>query len=276
MLIALPGRLVVSTLALYFDPDPVGAAGQYYVREEEEKEKLEEADDGEVGKRQRWSIRGIQRILLRRYRMLDSGCEVFMRGDASLSVFLRFESVERPKKKVSLIRDRVVKTIISLLPKASRDRSQKPKSSIADLVHPATQAWRVGALSNFDYLMELNILAGRSVHDLNVYPVFPWVLSDYESEEIDLEDARVYRDLSKPMGALDPARLEQYQERYETFDDPNIPKFMYGSHYSTAAGKRYAKRYACFPSSDDRTTRRRTSLPRARRAVSLPTPPHPR
>lgn len=30
--------------------------------------------------------------------------------------------------------------------------------------------------------MHLNTLAGRSYNDLMQYPVFPWVLSDYESE----------------------------------------------------------------------------------------------
>ena len=29
------------------------------------------------------------------------------------------------------------------------------------------------------------------------YPVFPWVLTDYTSRELDLEDSKVYRDLSK-------------------------------------------------------------------------------
>jgi hypothetical protein len=39
--------------------------------------------------------------------------------------------------------------------------------------------------------------------------------------------------LVKPIGALNPARLEKFVERYENFDDPVIPKFHYGSHYSS-------------------------------------------
>lgn len=38
------------------------------------------------------------------------------------------------------------------------------------------------------------------------------------------------------MGALDADRLEQFQENFDTLDDPLIPKFFYGSHYSTMAG----------------------------------------
>ena len=38
------------------------------------------------------------------------------------------------------------------------------------------------------------------------------------------------------MGALNAERLQDFLRRYEDFVDPDIPKFMYGSHYSTAAG----------------------------------------
>jgi hypothetical protein len=47
-----------------------------------------------------------------------------------------------------------------------------------------TQKWLNGEISNFAYLMQLNTLAGRTYNDLTQYPVFPWVLSDYESDEV--------------------------------------------------------------------------------------------
>ena len=49
--------------------------------------------------------------------------------------------------------------------------------------------------------MHLNTLAGRSYNDLMQYPVFPWILANYDTEELDLEDPNTFRDLSKPMGA---------------------------------------------------------------------------
>ena len=42
--------------------------------------------------------------------------------------------------------------------------------------------WQKREISNFDYLMYLNTLAGRSYNDYMQYPVFPWVLADYHSE----------------------------------------------------------------------------------------------
>jgi len=52
-------------------------------------------------------------------------------------------------------------------------------------------------ISNFQYLMNLNTLAGRSYNDLMQYPVFPWILADYTSPELDFSDPNTFRDLSK-------------------------------------------------------------------------------
>lgn len=38
---------------------------------------------------------------------------------------------------------------------------------------------------------------GRTYNDLNQYPVFPWVITNYESEELDLTLPSNFRDLSK-------------------------------------------------------------------------------
>jgi len=42
---------------------------------------------------------------------------------------------------------------------------------------------------------------------------FPWVLSDYTSENLDLENPGVFRDLAKPIGALNPANEEEVREK---------------------------------------------------------------
>lgn len=41
--------------------------------------------------------------------------------------------------------------------------------------------------------MELNKLAGRTFNDLMQYPVFPFILSDYNSEELDLTQESSFR-----------------------------------------------------------------------------------
>ncbi|KAK2144407.1 hypothetical protein LSH36_759g01035 [Paralvinella palmiformis] len=99
-----------------------------------------------------------------------------------------------------------------------------------------TQRWERGEISNFEYLMCLNTLAGRSYNDLMQYPVFPWILADYQSEELNLTDPATFRDMSKPMGAQTPNRLKQFNKRYTDWDDPQgeTPPYHYGTHYSSA------------------------------------------
>ncbi|KAI5843402.1 hypothetical protein DFP73DRAFT_80685 [Morchella snyderi] len=103
--------------------------------------------------------------------------------------------------------------------------------------NPATRKWMKGEISNFHYLMLVNTMAGRTFNDLTQYPVFPWVLADYTSEELDLSNPRTFRDFSKPMGAQTPERQREFRERYRSFEeigDRQSPPFHYGTHFSSA------------------------------------------
>ncbi len=77
-----------------------------------------------------------------------------------------------------------------------------------------TGAWQAGKISNRDYLLFCNLAAGRSFNDLTQWPVFPWVLADYTSAALDLSNPASFRDLSKPIGALNPTRLDMFRERF--------------------------------------------------------------
>ena len=84
-------------------------------------------------------------------------------------------------------------------------------------------AWIHGKVTNLEYLLYLNFAAGRTFNDLAQWPVFPWVLKDYVSEKLDLENEEVFRDLSKPMGALGhPMRLAE--ARYVAYV---LPRHVY-------------------------------------------------
>ena len=103
--------------------------------------------------------------------------------------------------------------------------------------NPATRKWVRGEISNFHYLMLVNTMAGRTFNDLTQYPVFPWVLADYTSDELDLTDPRSFRDLTKPMGCQNPERQAEFRDRYQSFaemGDERSPPFHYGTHYSSA------------------------------------------
>ncbi|XP_057996454.1 BEACH domain-containing protein A2-like [Hevea brasiliensis] len=75
---------------------------------------------------------------------------------------------------------------------------------------------------------------GQGYCDLTQYPVFAWVLADYESETLDLSNPKTFRKLDKPMGCQTPEGEGEFKKGYESWDDPEVPKFHYGSHYSSA------------------------------------------
>jgi hypothetical protein len=100
--------------------------------------------------------------------------------------------------------------------------------------NPIMKRWQKGEMSNFHYLMMVNTMAGRTFNDLTQYPVFPWILADYTSEDLDLEDPATFRDLSKPMGAQSPNRVPGFIETYNALGEIGQTPFHYGTHYSSA------------------------------------------
>eukprot|EP00638_Chattonella_subsalsa_P021783 CAMPEP_0117866192 /NCGR_PEP_ID=MMETSP0950-20121206/7203_1 /TAXON_ID=44440 /ORGANISM="Chattonella subsalsa, Strain CCMP2191" /LENGTH=660 /DNA_ID=CAMNT_0005717451 /DNA_START=278 /DNA_END=2256 /DNA_ORIENTATION=+ len=212
----------------------------------EDEDGMQEIDDGVIDlvgagalqkqKNRRWLIHWINGIYLRRYRLRNTALEVFFRNGKSRSFFLDFGSKQDSNER----RDHFVRTLISLAP--TRALKEHPESSTRSLLrmHSATLRWQRREISNFDYLMALNTLAGRAGRSTTFAntPVFPWILSNYIEEEIDLSDESNYRDLRKPMGAINPERLQEFLDRFHSLQGESglIRPFMYGSHYSTAMG----------------------------------------
>ena len=71
-------------------------------------------------------------------------------------------------------------------------------------------------LSNPSSLTDLffcSVYLGRTYNDLNQYPVFPWVLTNYDSEELDLTLPGNFRDLSKVQRPLGHASQYNWGKR---------------------------------------------------------------
>eukprot|EP01134_Creolimax_fragrantissima_P004301 CFRG4301T1 len=160
---------------------------------------------------QKYRLNDLLNLVNRRYLLKEKGLELFFTDGKSL--FFSFESQN--------YRDRFV-VLISRQPSVSRLLSSNCDNMI--------QKWQKGEVDNFTYLLYLNSVADRSFNDLTQYPVFPWVIADYTSDELDLKNPNTFRDLSKPIGALNEERLKGYRERYADMPDP---KYMYATHYST-------------------------------------------
>ena len=73
--------------------------------------------------------------------------------------------------------------------------------------------WQNHQISNFEYLMHLNTLSGRTFNDLSQWPVFPWVLTNYTSDTLDLTDPRNFRDLTKVSNNLESSFSKTKQNK---------------------------------------------------------------
>merc|ERR1711871_193869 len=154
---------------------------------------LDEESHGHRGNRVvSWPLESLLLILVRRYCLRRSAVEVFLADRTSY--FLDFGSPD--------LRQSAYQALVSAKPRNLHPlcyHSQIPERLVKK--SEITDRWVRREITNFEYLMHLNTFAGRSYNDITQYPVFPWVLCDYESEEIDLDDPKSYRDLSKPVGA---------------------------------------------------------------------------
>ncbi|XAR61158.1 hypothetical protein NMG60_11034785 [Bertholletia excelsa] len=181
-----------------------------------------------------WKLDSVHEILKRDYQLRPVAIELFsMDGCNDLLVFHKKEREEVFKNLVAmnLPRNSMLDTTISGSMK--QDTSEGGRF-FKIMAKSFSKRWQNGEISNFQYLMHLNTLAGRGYSDLTQYPVFPWVLADYESEHLDLTDPKTFRRLDKPMGCQTLEGEEEFKKRYESWDDPEVPKFHYGSHYSSA------------------------------------------
>lgn len=210
------GILLLTTHGLYFHPtsDSVNVMT---------KESLDHTGDPSE-RDQRWRLCSLTEVHGRRYILRAQALEFFFADTKEL--FISFNGGARVRD-LFYSRLRTCKVPMLFSPRSLNPRIVFKRSKITEL-------WRKRKLSNFEYIMQLNIIAGRTFNDITQYPVFPWVLADYTSETLDLSDSRVFRDLSKPVGALNPNRLAQLIERFNDLDGfPEEEKFLYGSHYSS-------------------------------------------
>jgi hypothetical protein len=172
---------------------------------------------------QRWYLDRIVEAYGRRYLLQNCAIELFFIDSPEL--FLAFKSLAVLQRFFRCLRNQFI-------PLLTTPRSLNPRYAFEN--SPWTELWRRRSITNFEYLMRLNVMAGRSFNDITQYPVFPWILSDYSSDTIDLSNPNVFRKLELPIGALNPIRLQEFLDRYNnSFDDDTIP-FMYGTHYSSA------------------------------------------
>ena len=204
----------------------------------------------------------ILEVHARRYLLYPNALEIFL--DSGKSYFLAFNVSFRnhcftdimnahahyfnpniDKLEVILPKDSLF--FASLSPELLSSKKKNASSSVkvvssprfyihtsAALLKQALNLWTEGEISNFDYLMLLNTLSGRTLADLAQYPVFPWVIQQYQGESFKYPRKENYRPLAAPIGAMTPDRIETVKKRFlETKESFMMSPYHYGSHYSS-------------------------------------------
>uniref|UniRef100_A0A8C9RJI1 Lysosomal trafficking regulator n=1 Tax=Scleropages formosus TaxID=113540 RepID=A0A8C9RJI1_SCLFO len=206
----------------------LGKSGMYFVEDNASDAHDNQSPHGETEPASfSWTYEEIKEVHKRWWQLRDNAVEIFLTNGRTL--LLAFDNTK--------FRDDVYHNILT---------SNLPNLLEYGNITALTNLWSSGQISNFEYLTHLNKHAGRSFNDLMQYPVFPFILSDYTSETLDLNDPAVYRNLSKPIAVQSKEKEERYVDNYryleEEFrkgareDDPMPPvqPYHYGSHYSNS------------------------------------------
>uniref|UniRef100_H3DGX2 Lysosomal trafficking regulator n=1 Tax=Tetraodon nigroviridis TaxID=99883 RepID=H3DGX2_TETNG len=174
-----------------------------------------------------WTYEEIKEVHKRWWQLRDNAVEIFLTNGRTL--LLAFDNAK--------FRDDVYHNILT---------SDLPNLLEHGNITALTQLWSSGQISNFEYLTHLNKHAGRSFNDLMQYPVFPFILRDYTSETLDLQDAGIYRNLSKPIAVQSKEKEDRYVDNYRYLEEeyrkgvreddpmPPVQPYHYGSHYSNS------------------------------------------
>ncbi|XP_035781558.1 lysosomal-trafficking regulator-like [Anopheles albimanus] len=178
--------------------------------------------DGEL---EIYDLHDIAKMWTKRYQQQESAVEVLLKSGQSLFIVFERDASERDTFE-HVFQDHFV------------------RCGRQELDHH-TQQWREGTLSNWEYLMLLNQVSGRTYHDLMQYPVFPWVLATYDTRTLDLLSERTFRNLEKPIAVQHRELEKHYINNYNNLrqadsgGDPSgdrrkIQPYHYSSLYSNS------------------------------------------
>ncbi|XP_051169183.1 lysosomal-trafficking regulator isoform X2 [Leptopilina boulardi] len=213
----LAGEILIGETRLYFIPDTSDATIQIDI--------TVGGTDLTTGGATAWRLDNILEFHRRRYQLQERAIEIFL--VTGRTYLLAFNSSKEREEFVTEL------SACNLSRRIPGDNLEE------NLAH-----WRNGNLTNWDYITCLNKLSGRSYNDLMQYPVFPFVLSDYTSENIDLNKPKIYRNFRKPMAVQDSKNEQHYINNYNYLKQAaneglnltalNQEPFHYGSHYSNS------------------------------------------
>lgn len=180
-----------------------------------------------------WEHAEVVELHQRRYMLKNTALEVFL--SSGRTILLAFDNTKERNDVFAILRKQTHP--INLQDGGDSDADKKA----------IMLSWQHGEITNFEYLMELNKLAGRTFNDLMQYPVFPFVVADYYTKELDLKDPKSFRKLCYPISIQNEEKTKKYIDTYNILQSecakgpftPGLPQqfskpYHYGSHYSNS------------------------------------------
>ena len=159
----------------------------------------------------------IKAILQRRRRQLPTAIEVYLHSGKS---YLLDFFPQKCAPVIAAIKEMKVQTNQFIFQTESSQQLVKELDIVGK--------WNSGELTNYEFLLLLNIYSGRSFNDIHNYPVFPWTKIDFSSTP------NQDRDFAFPLAAQTQEKQAHFREQVKTFSKSSEQsmKFIYGAGIS--------------------------------------------
>ena len=162
----------------------------------------------------------IKYMFIRLYYYQETGIEIYT--DTNKSYFLNFKT----KDDMHIFLNDILSNTSNLTFREIKTENKRtlgyerlsviaPKKKSYHVMNKIDE-WQNYMISTLEYLMWLNIYSGRSFNDLTQYPVIPWIISNYQSEQLQ-HNKNNRRDLTLPMGMMVIENNEKSVTRKETY-----------------------------------------------------------
>ena len=230
-----------------YDPDRHTCFGSYFVFHPKDKDLYKISIN----------YNHIKWIFRRRYYYKNSALEIFTTTNKTFYFNFKFEDereivineiikkLHEPAKIIDDLKDSkdIFENVIGYENVSITSDTKKAIKRIK--ISQKIESWKEWKLTNYEFLMWMNIYGNRSFNDISQYPVFPWILNDYNDplkiEGENNEQKYNIRDMATPMGMMTvtdeaEARKELFIENYETLketaEDGLMKPYFFGSNYS--------------------------------------------
>ena len=129
----------------------------------------------------RW--RDIERITCRKVLNNNIGIDV-QTVEKKVKSFNLFEPAER---------DRFIAMVqkVQALPGASHSLKVVTTAHAKQKKTELLSSWHNNEITNQEFLLKLNAMAGRCFNDMFSYPIFPWTITDFSSDIVTFDQKRL-------------------------------------------------------------------------------------